>query len=85
MTAKIAPLTDPDFPSLPLVSDDERLSWSEEQRWKRHLQEIGENAETFDRRCRDGIRKGLSEIEAGIAATKPALPTPWMNRARDRS
>jgi hypothetical protein len=86
MTTKVLPVVpdpDPDFPHLPRFPDKERRGWGEEQRWKRHLRELEENARRFDRRRRELVREGMSEIEAGIAATKPPLPTPSMNKVKD--
>jgi hypothetical protein len=77
----IVPLDpDPDFPNLPRIAEAERRGWSEEQKWRRHLQEVAESSKRFDHRRRELLRAGMPEAEAAIEAVR--LPPPWMNRMR---
>jgi hypothetical protein len=61
---------DPDFPNLPYIPDNIRSIWSEDEKFKRHCQEIEENALLFNQRLRDGMPP----------AEAAKLPVPWMNR-----
>jgi hypothetical protein len=69
-------IPDPDFPTLPFVSDDERCMWTEEQKFARHCQEIEANAVVFNKRLAAlGPNPTADEIKAAAD-----LPKPWMDR-----
>jgi hypothetical protein len=64
---------DPDFPNLPFVSDAEYAKWTEEQKYRRLLEEIAEAARIFA----DLQATGMDVFEAA-----KRVPTARANRAR---
>jgi len=66
---------DPDFPSLPYVSDAEYSNWTNKQKADRHTLEVREAAKMFD---------AMQAVGMNIGDAAERVPTPRMNRAGAR-
>jgi hypothetical protein len=47
MMGDVMPQSDPHFPNLPFVSDEEWKTWTEDQKWRRYIPEVAEAAKIF--------------------------------------
>jgi hypothetical protein len=62
---------DPDFPTLPLISDADFAQMTEPKKFDRHVLEVAEAAKLFD---------GMQAAGASIFVAAENVPTPRMNR-----